>query len=293
MKQLLWVIALSIGYYSVKGGIFTILTGGGFKVFGPMGTFIEDNNALAVAVLMVIPILIFLRQCANKTWIRHGLLFAIVTSAFTVVGSQSRGAFLAIIAVAGLYWLKSKGKVVTGIIIAVLGLVLLAFMPESWHKRMDTINTYEQDPSAMGRLNAWEYAYNAANHNIVGLGFESWSAPTFAMYAPNPADVHAAHSIYFCVLADHGWIGLLLYLAVFFMAWRRLSSIVKRTSQVSSLIEIENLAKMMQVSLLAYLVGGAFLSLSYFDLPWHLVSFVLIIDRIIGNLNVNTKLTTI
>lgn len=293
LKHLLWVIVLSIGYYSVKGGIFTILTGGEHRVWGPSASFIEENNSLAIAVLMTIPIMIFLWQCTNKIWIKHGLLFAILTSAFTVFGSQSRGAFLAVAVFAVFYWSKSKNKIITGAILAILASIILTFMPESWHKRMETINTYEQDASAMGRLNAWEYAYNVANDNILGLGFESWSALTFAMYAPNPADVHAAHSIYFSVLADHGWIGLLLYLAIFFMAWRRLSSIIKRTSQVSSLKEIENLSKMMQASFIAYFVGGAFLSLSYFDLPWHLVSFVVIIDRIIKNLDANTNSLTI
>lgn len=160
-----------------------------------------------------------------------------------------------------------------------LSIGVFAFMPASWHQRMDTIETYEEDASAMGRLNAWEYAFNAANDNLFGVGFDSWDPLTFFLYAPNPQDVHAAHSIYFSVLADHGWIGLLLFLLIYYLTWKKLKTIIKQTKEKPELNQINLLAKMIQVSFIAYLVGGAFLSLSYFDLPWHLVSFVVILER--------------
>lgn len=280
LNKLIWVIVLSIGYFSVKGGLFTLLTGGAFRVWGPPGTYIEDNNGLAVAVLMVIPLMIYLYQTNDKKWIKQGLLAAIVFSLFTVVGSQSRGALLAIIAVGAFYWTKSQSKVGSGILIALLAVSLFTFMPESWHQRMGGIENYQEDGSAMGRINAWKYAYNAANHNLLGVGFEAWSPQTFALYAPNPNDVHAAHSIYFSVLADHGWIGLFLYLLIYFMAWRKLVRIIKQTAKKEELKHFHSLAKMLQVGFIAYLVGGAFLSLSYFDLPWHLISIVIILERI-------------
>jgi probable O-glycosylation ligase (exosortase A-associated) len=283
LNKLIWVIALSIGFYSVKGGLFTLMTGGSFTVWGPGGTYIEDNNGLAVAVLMVIPLMVYLYQINDKKWIKQGLLAAIVFSLFTVVGSQSRGAFLAISAVGLFYWTKSQSKVLSGAFIAILAFAILTFMPESWWKRMETILHHEDDGSAMGRINAWKYAYNAASDNVLGMGFESWSPETFAKYAPNPLDVHAAHSIYFTVLGDHGWIGLSLYLIIYWLAWRKLVKIIKQTSKNEELKQINRLAKMLQVGFLAYFTGGAFLSLSYFDLPWHLVSFVIILSVILAN----------
>jgi putative inorganic carbon (hco3(-)) transporter len=277
LNKLLWVIVLSIGFYSVKGGVFTLLTGGSFIVWGPPESYIEDNNSLAVAILMIVPFMLYLRFIEQRQWVKQALLAAIVFSLFTVLGSQSRGALLAIIAVALFYWQKSQRKLVSGLFVGAIGFALISFMPDSWFKRMDTMNHYEQDGSAMGRINAWHYAYNAANDNLLGLGFESWSPHTFALYAPNPKDVHAAHSIYFSVLADHGWIGLLFFLAIYAIAWIKLSAVVKVSAKQDNLKDYHFLAKMLQVSLIAYLVGGAFLSLSYFDLPWHLVSFVVLL----------------
>ena len=214
LRHLIWVIVLSIGYFSVKGGVFTVLTAGSHRVFGPSYSFISDNNHLAIAVLMTIPLMVYLRQTTDKHWLKHVLSFFIISSLFTVIGSQSRGAFLAIIIVGFFYWIKSDRKIMISIFLFIIGGSILSFMPESWYMRMNTIENYDEDSSAMGRINAWEYAFNAANDQFFGVGLNSWSLETFLLYAPNPTDVHAAHSIYFSVLADHGWLGLFLFLLI-------------------------------------------------------------------------------
>ena len=60
--QLVWVIALSIGFFGVKGGIFTITTGGGFRVQGPAGSFIAGNNEMGLALAMTVPLLYYLSR---------------------------------------------------------------------------------------------------------------------------------------------------------------------------------------------------------------------------------------
>lgn len=278
LNQLIWVIALSIGFFSVKGGIFTILTGGGSRVWGPPGTFIEDNNELAIAVLMTIPLMAYLYRISKRLWVKYGLMVAMPLSFISAIGSQSRGALVAFGAVVLFFWLKSKQKALSGLIMVILSFGIYTQMPASWHERMNTIKSYEEDTSAMGRINAWEYAYNVANNRLLGAGFDSWKPETFALYAPNPTDVHAAHSIYFSVLGDHGWIGLVLFLLIYFLSWRKLTETEKKTRKIEELKDINQLATMMQVSFIAYLVGGAFLSLAYFDLPWHLISITVLIS---------------
>lgn len=282
LRHLIWVIVISIGYFSVKGGFFTILTAGSHKVWGPEGSFIEDNNALAVAILMVISLMFFLYKTSNKKIIKNGLLIAIILSFFCVLGSQSRGAFLAITVVGFNFWLASNNKMFSGLIIALFSAVLLAFMPETWYKRMSTINTYEEDSSAMGRINAWEYAFNAANHNFLGMGLDNWSLETFAMYAPDPTYYQAAHSIYFSILGDHGWIGLFIYLLLFFLAYKKLNEIIKKTKQGLQLQQINILARMLKIGLIAYMVGGAFLSIAYFDLPWCFICMSILLEQFVN-----------
>lgn len=279
LRKLIWVIVFSIGFFSVKGGVYTILTGGSGRVWGPPGGFIEENNALAVAVLMVIPLMVYLYRVNQKFWIKNSLLVAITLSSLTVLGSQSRGALISIVVVGLFFWLKSRVKIQTGVLLVIFTVFFVSFMPESWHDRMQTIENYEQDTSAMSRINSWQYSINAANDNFLGLGFESWSRETFYIYAPDPTDVHSAHSIYLGVAADHGWVGLFMFGLIFFMAWKKLKKIIKETSDNKELLEYNILAKMLQVGLIAYLAGGAFLSLSYFDLPWHFISFVVLLNQ--------------
>ena len=267
LNKLLWAV------------VFTLLTGGGHIVFGPPGSMIEGNNELAVATLMIVPLMYYLYQIQTQKWIKYSLLIAIACSLFTILGTQSRGAFLAILVVGFFYWSKSQSKIKSALAISITGAIIFSFMPESWYKIMDTIQTYQTDGSAMGRINAWHYAFNAANDNFLGMGYESWTHETFAMYAPNPADVHVAHSIYFSVLADHGWLGLVLFLLIYLLTWIKLGSVIKAANNNINFKNYLLLAKMLQVSLIAYLVGGAFLSLSYYDLPWHIISFAVLIEE--------------
>ncbi len=270
---LIWVIVGSIGFYSVKGGVFTVMTGGVSRVYGPPGGFIQENNSLALATLMVVPLILYLFRISTNTWIKMALCGAILLSLISALGSQSRGALLSIIAVCGYFWISSRYKVATGLAIIVLAFVGFNFMPESWHDRMNTIQNYEQDSSAMGRINAWWYAFNVANDRVTGAGLNSWNLESFYKYAPNPLDVHAAHSIYFGVLADHGWPGLIMFLLIILMAWRNLSFVIRQASGTP----MAYLAGAIKVSLVAYMSGGAFLSLAYFDLPWHLYAISILL----------------
>ena len=280
IARLIWVLVGSIGYYGVKGGIFTIRSGGTERVWGPEETFIGDNNSLALALIITIPLMYYLQQNSDRRWLRHGLSAAMLLSALAALGSYSRGALLAIAAMVLFMWLKSGRKLVLGALLGLVTPLLLAFMPERWAERMDTINTYEEDSSAMGRLNAWRMAWNLACDRFPGGGFDVSDGAIFARYAPNPMDVHAAHSIYFQALGEHGFVGLLIYLALGIATWRTAGAIIRRTRGQPELRWAHGLATMSQASLIGFAVGGAFLSLLYFDMPYYLMA-ALIATRIV------------
>ena len=278
--RLIWVLVVSLGYYGVKGGIFTIRSGGTERVWGPEDTFIGDNNALALALIITIPLMYYLQQNTDRRWVRHGLSAAMLLSALAALGSYSRGGLLAIAAMGLFMWMKSGRKLVLGALLCLVAPLLLAFMPDRWAERMDTINTYQDDESAMGRLNAWRMAWNLARDRFPGGGFDVSDGGIFARYAPNPMDVHAAHSIYFQVLGEHGFVGLFLYLALGIATWRTAGAIIRRTRGQPELRWAHGLATMSQASLIGFAVGGAFLSLLYFDMPYYLMA-ALIATRII------------
>jgi putative inorganic carbon (HCO3(-)) transporter len=268
----IWSIVISIGYYGVKGGIFTIRSGGNDRVWGPAGTFIDGNNEVALAFVMVIPLMFYLIKITKNKWGRYALIASMGLCALASLGSYSRGALLAIAAMGVFFWLKSKEKLAIGLAMVLLVPVLLLAMPAQWHERMDTIQEYQEDSSAMGRVNAWHMATNLAMDRPLGGGFQIYDAGVFARYAPNPEDIHAAHSIYFQVLGEHGFFGLFLYLAIGVLTWRTGSWVIKHGKHDPELKWALDLVPMLQVSLLGFAVGGAFLSLAYFDVPYYVMT---------------------
>lgn len=274
----LWVNALSIGFFGVKGGIFTITTGGGGRVWGP-GGFIGGNNEIGLAIVVVIPLLNYLRLVATRKWLRMALLGTMMLCAVAALGTQSRGAFLAIAAMAFVMWLRSPNKVLPAVAIGFFAAALLAFMPASWEERMGTIQNYEEDGSAMGRITTWIMAFRLANHRFMGGGFDIYTPEIFARFSPAPDLVRAAHSIYFQVLGEHGWVGLLLFLLIFFSTFRVASGIRKEAAKRPETLWLHQMAGMCQVALVGYAVGGAFLSLAYFDLPYNLVVVLVVAQR--------------
>ena len=273
-----WVVVFSLGFYGVKGGIFTIMTGGNYRVWGP-GGFIGGNNEIALALIVVIPLMRYLQLQATHRWVRHGFTAAMLLSAAAALGSHSRGALLAIAAMAVYLWLKSPKKLGFGVFLSLAGVLLVIFMPENWSERMHSISTYEEDASAMGRINAWWTAVNVARAHVTGAGFDMYSPVIFSRFAPDPRDIHAAHSIYFQVLGEHGFIGLFLFLAIWWSVWRMARSITNYKSTDPNLLWAKQLAAMCQVSLVGYFVGGAFLSLAYFDLPYNLLVMTVLTKR--------------
>ncbi len=276
VRAFVWVIVLSLGYYGIKGGLFTIAHGGVYRVQGPFGTFIGGNNELALAMTMTIPLMRYLQLEARGKWVRLGLLAGMALTAISAVGSQSRGALVALAATGLLFWLKSRNKVWSGLLIVALVAVVADLMPASWYERMDTIKTYDSDASALGRINAWWMAWNMARDRFFGGGFESFLAPSFQRYAPVPHDVHDSHSIYFQMMGHHGFVGLGIFLALLAMTWWKCGTVIRLAKKNESVRWAGNLAAMLQVSLTAYMVGGAFLGLGYFDYLYHLIALVVV-----------------
>lgn len=272
MMVFAWILTLSVAFFGVKGGIFTLATGGSFRVYGPLGSYIQENNALAVALIMTLPMLRFLQMTLQKAWQKHAMTAAMVLCGVSILGSHSRGALLAIGAMLAVLWWRGKGKLGTAVVLVVCGAIFLSFMPEEWWARMGTIQSFEEDRSAMGRINAWGTAFNIAKENFFGGGFSIYNAFVFSIYAPDPTFIVSAHSIYFHMLGEHGFPGLFIYLCLWLSTWLCAGWLRKNGGAQPQTEWTVQLGAMIQVSLVGFAVGGAFLSLTYYDLPYNLMA---------------------
>lgn len=288
LNALVWIIVLSLGFYGIKGGIFTFLTGGEQMVFGPEGSFIAGNNSLAVALIMTVPLMRYLQLSSNSRLVRYGLTGAMLLSAVAILASYSRGALVGAIAMALFLFLKSRKKGMIMLIAIIAIPVILSFMPEKWYGRVQTIETYQEDASLQGRQNAWGFAYNIAKERpVIGGGFAVFDPDLFRRYAPNPENFHDSHSIYFEVLGEQGFVGLGLFLVLGFLTLRSAAWIIRQVKQREDLRWAGDLAAMVQASIIGYAVGGAFLGLAYFDLYYHLVAMIvltrLVVERALAS----------
>lgn len=291
IERLILVMAYSVGFFGVKGGIWTVMTGGGGRVWGPSGGLIEGNNELAVALVMLVPLLFYTYQVLQARWARWAVAFSMACIAFSILGSQSRGALMAVLAMAMLLGLKSQHPVRASMVIGVVTAIALGFMPSSWTERMDTIQTYQSDSSAMSRLYAWKTLWACAvDRPLVGAGFRADVPEVYLRYAPQGPEYagfenafYVAHSIYLQILGEHGFPGMLLFLLIGVATWRmagRLKRLCTNDPEFGNWVPL--LMPMVQVSLVGYAVGGAFLSLAYFDLPYYIVSLVILVEATVS-----------
>ena len=271
-----WVTTGSLAFLAAKGGLFTVLTGGAYRVWGPTGSFIADNNHFALATIIAIPMLRFLQLQLQIKWQRHVMTAVILLCVAAALGSQSRGAFLALAAMGAVFWWRSAQKGLIGLAIAVIVFAMLPMMPEEWWARMHTISDYEQDASAMGRINAWLVAFEVAKHSLLGGGMSYQHDAYFAMYGVYENNVRAAHSIYFQVLGNHGFIGVFLYMMIWITSFRYAGKLRASSRKWQASRWAEDLGAMAQVSLVGFATGGAFLSMPYFDLPYNIMVIVVL-----------------
>lgn len=266
---LVTVTALSIAFYGFKGGIFVITGGSSSYVRGPPGTFIEDRNSIALAMLMALPLLWYVRLQATRVWMRTALMVVGALTLIAVIGTHSRGALVGLAAVGFFFILKAKNRFgILMLMIPVIAVVLYV-MPQEWFDRMHTIETYDEDESAMGRIYAWNNAVYLANTNFFGGGFR-------AITGFGGTD---SHSNWFGVLGEMGWIGLFMFVLLHVYTWLSASWITKNSKGYEELKWANDLAPMIQVTLIAYMSAGSFLGLQWFDFFYHVVAITVLTRR--------------
>ena len=269
IQAVLWIIVASIGFYAIKGAGFVVLTAGQHRVFGPDDTMISDNNELGLAFVVLLPLIGYLRDVSKMAAARMVALGTILLTIVATLGTYSRGALVALIAMACFHALRSRTGMVLLVVGAVLAAGLPALAPASWLDRMRSIGSYNEDASFQGRVAAWRTSVNIAMARpLVGGGFAAVERDAIVKRFKSPGSRDsgkAAHSIYFEVLGDTGFVGLALYLAVLGFAALNTVMVLWLARSRPDLDWARKLARALQTALVALLVGGSALSMAYYD----------------------------
>lgn len=281
MHATLIVLIAGLGFHGVVDGAKVIVSGGAHNVMGIPGATLGDNNLLALGMVMLLPLTLYVAKYSAHHVAKWSALGVFVLCVMTVLGSNSRGGFLALAMLGVWYWVTSPRKLLSAVVVAVVVAGVVNFAPERWFERIETIKEASEDQSFLGRVAAWKVSVNIANDSpVFGGGFDAtqvtaiWNqhkqASNFIrIEVPNSIRFKAAHSNYFQVLSDLGYVGFLLFLALltsaFVTRWQ-IKSLVRRLPTDHAWAT--DLSTALTLSLVAFMVGGAGVSLAYFELAY-------------------------
>ena len=286
IQAMCWTICVALGYYIAKGAGFFAFTGGSARIYGPLDSMIWDNNNFALAVIVTIPLLNYLRR-SSALWVTSLAVAAVMAMSYlTVVGTYSRGGLVGLAVVSLGMWVRSRSRLIPLLLVAVGVLMGPSVLPPEWGARMSTIPVFFEDESFVGRQEAWDVAIGlAADRPVFGGGFSATELDqVFDRYNDGiTRQGTAAHSVYFQVLGDHGYTGLFLYLLLMAFSWANLQQ-VRAWSVVRPRLQwAVHLAEGMQISLVGFAVTGALLSMAYYDLYVLLIALSSVLRTVVSN----------
>jgi probable O-glycosylation ligase (exosortase A-associated) len=272
LEWLILVCALSVGFYGLRGGIFTIMKGGADRVYGPPGSMIGDNNDLGVALVMTLPLLFYIWQRYRQPYVKLPMLALIALTFIATLFTYSRGALVAIAVMGTILWFRSRQKLLVGVLIALGAVGVMNFAPPDWFARMSTIETYESDQSAQGRLLFWRTSWAMAMRRpMTGAGYR-WlyypgivNARLAGSGLPPLDQARAAHSIWFEMIGDHGFVGFGIFVAIIGVALTNARWLQRNSAKKPELLWANQLGRMLQASIIGFCAGGSFASLAMYD----------------------------
>lgn len=276
LRGMFWVIAISLGFFGVKSGLWGLVRGGGQILRGP-GGMLEDNNDFALAIVMNIPLLWYLGISEGKKWVLQATRAAVFLSVITVVLTRSRGAFLAL-CFSALWIAWRSGKLFRAIMILLFLAALFPFVaPQDILDRLASIGDTTES-SANARLTAWATALEMIKGNpIWGVGMRNFqsSYPEYAL-VPTSQDSHTyvAHNSYFQIWAESGSLAFLVYMSLLASVFVTLGRVYKQCRLRPDLAWAMNYSRMMEATTVGFSVGAFFLNRGHFDLFYHWLALV-------------------
>jgi probable O-glycosylation ligase (exosortase A-associated) len=283
LRLILIVIALSLGYEAVKQGWFELIVHPGQRNNNGI-PFLGDNNLVAVGMAMLLPIVGALGATATG-WRKRAFQFMSIGVLYRGLSTYSRGGFLSLGAVSAIWFWRSGHKLKTFAAVAIAGLLILPVLPQQFWDRMSTIAApaEERDESQQGRLHFWQVAVAMANDRpLVGVGHRGYE-PAYRTYDFSGGEYaydRAVHSAWFGVLGELGYPGLLLFIAIIvssLLTCRR----VRRAAQRGEIPgPLGQYAIGFESALVAFMIGGSFVSFQYSEMLWHYFALTIALERV-------------
>jgi O-antigen ligase len=281
-RRLLWVWLALMSYQAV----FALSHGGKGS-----GGFLGDENDLALACGTALPFaLAGLERLRGTTrWLLGGVAVLLLLA---IVASFSRGGFVGLVLMVGYLWLTSRYKLRSLAVILAGALLLYATASQEYIDEMSTIRNTEQG-TAQSRKFLWTAAYNMwRDHPLLGVGA---SNSTFWIGRYQPTDWEgrdfnerdwsgtALHSAWLMLLAEHGVVGVVLFLLLLsrqVLLIRRLRKDVRARSDVPDELarQVECFSVGVNGAIAGFIGSATFLSVLYYPYVWYFTALSAALD---------------
>jgi putative inorganic carbon (HCO3(-)) transporter len=283
LRLILTVIVLSLGFEAGKQGWATLVLNPGAPNTNGV-PFLGDNNLVAVGMAMLLPMVGAL-SATSTGWRKRAYQFLNIGVLYRAVSTYSRGGLLAISAVGGIYFWRSQHKLRTVAAFAIAVALVLPVLPQAYWDRMSTITAPAdaRDDSQQSRLHFWQVGVAMANDRpLLGVGHAGYPRAynqydwTDGQYLTN----RAVHSAWFGVLAELGYPGLLLFVAIIFMSLRACRRVRKSAQRGEIPGPLGPYAIGLESALIAFMIGGSFVSFQYNEMLWHFFALTMALESV-------------
>jgi probable O-glycosylation ligase (exosortase A-associated) len=297
IEAFLLVMVFSASTILFSAGVKTILGGGGYGTLAVMGTGntgLSESSTLAVVSVMLIPLVMFLMRHTvifPRNLMTKGLFLGIIVIALaTVVGTTARTGIIAVGVMCLISMLQSKKKLwwIAGLALAGVVILNLDLSATRWGNRMSTIETYNADSSAMGRIKVWQWTLDYVGSHPLGGGFDAYLHNRIIGIAPDGATIYlpegqvggkAFHSIYFEVLGEQGIVGFVMYFLMVGLALIKLLRLKAAWKDDPGMAWLAALANAMMTSIFVILAGGSFVGIAYQPYMFYMLSLTVALDQ--------------
>jgi len=258
---------------------------GGFPLWGsPVPMY--DVNDLAFHLNIVLPMTLYFAMTVADKRLRFGLWLLSALMAVSALMTQSRGGFLTLGLLLLVLWIRVRGVKWWVRLLPALALVIgFFFLPPQVKDRLSTLFSPTEDynyDDEQGRVEIWKRGLGyLADDPLTGLGVANFpiaeaTLSTQAMrdgYAP----ARVTHNSFLEVATETGYPGFILYFSMIMIAFVRLARLRSRFARFKGSPEAADItlrADFLLMSLMAFCVGGFFLSLGYSPILFSLLALV-------------------
>lgn len=236
---------------------------GSNRYLGVIAPNSTEENAISAHVAAVMPFF-GLYILTGKKWEKIFTLLAMPFLVNLIILANSRASFLAVMVVGflTLIWVKGKlrWQVLLGLV-AGAGLFLM-LGSESFWARQQTMQSYEQEGSAMSRFYLWNGAIKMWLDYPMGLGGEGFEELAID-YIPELAEdmreegAKTVHNTFFLILVEWGPVGVIIFFGFTFHMFFILGRI-RKNSKLTPYYRYYVDAMAIQMGILALTAAGIF-----------------------------------